>query len=443
MKASDNRNDEERCTFCSKSRRQVRNLIAGPPKVYICNECIELCNTILVEHSASGETSGASDTQGGGGLDLSLDRLPNPSGIVAMLDLYVIAQEHAKKVLAVAVYTHYRRMLSRQMPPHSQGAQGEAEGVEIEKSNILLVGPTGSGKTLLARTLARILDVPFAIADATTLTEAGYVGEDVENIVLKVVQAADYNIERAQQGIIFIDEIDKVSRTTGNVSITRDVSGEGVQQALLKLLEGTVANVPPQGGRKHPEQQYLQVDTRDILFIVGGTFAGIEDLVAKRVGGSSIGFRDAPTSHSPVQTSNDLISQVCSEDLVEYGLIPEFVGRIPIVAPLAALDADELVRTITEPRNALVRQYQSLFALDDCDLEFTPEALRSIAVQALKLKTGVRAARSIIETQLLDVAYHLPDRGPELRYTVTPAFMRGDEPITVGPRNPDVRRESA
>ncbi|MDG2148033.1 MAG: ATP-dependent Clp protease ATP-binding subunit ClpX [Planctomycetota bacterium] len=442
MKASDNRNDEERCTFCSKSRRQVNNLIAGPPKVYICNECIELCNTILVEHSASGETSSTGNTQSGGGLDLNLDRLPSPSGIVAKLDEYVIAQEHAKKVLAVAVYTHYRRMLSRQMPA-SQGAQDDGEGVEIEKSNILLVGPTGSGKTLLARTLARILDVPFAIADATTLTEAGYVGEDVENIVLKVVQAADYNIQRAQQGIIFIDEIDKVSRTTSNVSITRDVSGEGVQQALLKLLEGTVANVPPQGGRKHPEQQYLQVDTRDILFIVGGTFAGIEDLVAKRVGGSSIGFRDAPTSRNPVQTSNDLISQVCSEDLVEYGLIPEFVGRIPIVAPLAALNTEELVRTITEPRNALVRQYQSLFALDDCDLEFTPEALRSIAIQALKLKTGVRAARSIIEAQLLDVAYHLPDRGPEMRYTVTPGFMRGEEPITMGPRNPDVRRESA
>ncbi len=437
---NDGRQDEERCTFCSKSRRQVRNLIAGPPKVYICNECIELCNTILVEHGAAEEpgAGGGGGKRSEGGLDLSLDRLPTPSRIVEQLDEYVISQEHAKKVLAVAVYSHYRRMLSRQLENHPE------DGVEIEKSNILLVGPTGSGKTLLARTLARILDVPFAIADATTLTEAGYVGEDVENIVLKVVQAAEYNIQRAQQGIIFIDEIDKISRTTSNVSITRDVSGEGVQQALLKLLEGTVANVPPQGGRKHPEQQYIQVDTRDILFIVGGTFAGIEDIVAKRVGGSAIGFRDKVHSIADERANtNDFIAKVCSEDLVEYGLIPEFVGRVPIIAPLAALGADDLVRTITEPKNALVRQYQSLFALDDCDLEFTPEALKTIAERALALKTGVRAARSIIEAQLLDVAFHLPDRGPELRYVVTPEFVRGEEPITILPRTPDVRRESA
>jgi ATP-dependent Clp protease ATP-binding subunit ClpX len=437
MKNGDGRQDEERCTFCSKSRRQVRNLIAGPPKVYICNECIELCNTILVEHSSGPESSegGRSRTETGG-LDLSLDRLPTPSGLVARLDEYVVAQNHAKKVLAVAVYTHYRRMLSRQLESPA------TSGVEIEKSNILLVGPTGSGKTLLARTLARILDVPFAIADATTLTEAGYVGEDVENIVLKVVQAADYNIQRAQQGIVFIDEIDKVSRTTSNVSITRDVSGEGVQQALLKLLEGTVANVPPQGGRKHPEQQYIQVDTRDILFIVGGTFAGIEDIVAKRVGGSSIGFSDAPHKADELATSNELIAQVCSEDLVEYGLIPEFVGRVPVVSPLAALGVDDLVKTITQPKNALVRQYQSLFALDDCELEFTPEALRTIAEQALKLKTGVRAARSIIEARMLDVAFELPDRGGNLRYIVTQGFLLGEEPITVVDLPTDVR-ESA
>jgi ATP-dependent Clp protease ATP-binding subunit ClpX len=442
MKNGDGRQDEERCTFCSKSRRQVRNLIAGPPKVYICNECIELCNTILVEHSSGPEASGGSGRSGSGGagdtggLDLSLDRLPTPSSIVARLDEYVVAQSYAKKVLAVAVYSHYRRMISRQL--ESPGTSG----VEIEKSNILLVGPTGSGKTLLARTLARILDVPFAIADATTLTEAGYVGEDVENIVLKVVQAADYNIQRAQQGIVFIDEIDKVSRTTSNVSITRDVSGEGVQQALLKLLEGTVANVPPQGGRKHPEQQYIQVDTRDILFIVGGTFAGIEDIVAKRVGGSSIGFNDRPHKADEQATSNELIAQVCSEDLVEYGLIPEFVGRVPIVSPLAALGVDDLVKTITKPKNALIKQYQSMFALDDCELEFTPEALRTIAEDALKLKTGVRAARSIIEARMLDVAYHLPDRGPDLRYIVTPGFVRGEEPITVVDLPTDVR-ESA
>jgi ATP-dependent Clp protease ATP-binding subunit ClpX len=435
MKNSDGRQNEERCTFCAKSRRQVQNLIAGPPNIYICNECVDLCNTILVERKqpTSEPTTG--------GLDLSPERLPRPSQLKSSLDEYVIGQDHAKKVLAVAVYSHYRRMWARQMTSADRG-------VEIDKSNILLLGPTGSGKTLLARTLAQILDVPFAIADATTLTEAGYVGEDVENIVLKLVQSAGYNIERAQQGIIFVDEIDKISRTTSNVSITRDVSGEGVQQALLKLLEGTVANVPPQGGRKHPEQQYIQVDTRDILFVCGGTFSGIEDIVARRIGRGAIGFRDSPAASGAREEAqredvNALIAQVNTEDLVEYGLIPEFVGRLPVIAPLAALDADELVRTLTEPRNALARQYQSLFALEDCELEFTPEALKAIANKTLKLKTGVRAARSIIESLMLDLAYHLPEKGANLRYVITPEFVEDKAPATIVPLDPDAQQKSA
>jgi len=432
MKQGEGRGTDERCTFCAKGRRQVQNLIAGPPGVYICNECVELCNSILVERKPAATATAPV------GLDLAPERLPSPSGLLRLLDEYVIGQRHAKKVLAVAVYAHYKRLFSKRAPVAERG-------VEIDKSNILLVGPTGSGKTLLARTLARILDVPFAIADATTLTEAGYVGEDVENIILKLVQAAGYNIERAQQGIVFIDEIDKIRRTTGNVSITRDVSGEGVQQALLKILEGTVCNVPPQGGRKHPEQQYIQVDTRDILFVAGGTFTGIEEVVARRVGRGSIGFREKGRSTdlaSIEEERNALIAQVQSEDLIEYGMIPEFVGRFPVVAPLASLDTGELVRTLTEPRSALVRQYQSLFGLEDCELTFAPAALQAVAEKALSLRTGVRAARSIIEGLMLDVVFHLPDRGRGLRYVVTPEFVRGETPITVE-RRVGERRESA
>ncbi len=436
MKNSEGQIPEDHCSFCEKTRRQVQHLIAGPPDIYICNDCVELCNTILAERRPPAAASPAQQTTP----ELSLDRLPTPRGLLGALSEFVIGQDHAKKVLSVAVYNHYRRLLAR-----ANTTGPKSDGVEIEKSNILLVGPTGSGKTLLARTLARILDVPFAIADATTLTEAGYVGEDVENIVLKLVQAAGYNLERAQQGIIFIDEIDKIARTTSNVSITRDVSGEGVQQALLKLLEGTVANVPPAGGRKHPEQQYLQVDTRDILFIAGGTFSGIEDVVGRRIGQGVIGFggTEMRSRADEAAERNRLLKQVTTEDLVEFGLIPEFVGRLPVIAPLSSLTPAELVLTLTEPRNAIIKQYQSLFALEDCEVDFTHEALKAIAEKALSLKTGVRAARSIIESLMLDVGFELPERGANLRYTVTPEFVAGESPILVTPTEDRDLRESA